>query len=319
MSTEGSRRVSRRAVLRATGGTVGLPLAGTARADGDEDGDAADDGDAGGNCPEATREPSMEPCPGASEDGCDDDHPRTVELRRAVRESLAERYPTVGSLLRQGYLPYFDLARPGEEGGYSHWLNPAYIGDDGTLDPERPESVLVDNEWWRPIGAMFVATDRGDRIETPPAVYGGDGADEPRCSPWHRHVGLPGRFAWWFYRTVYEDDPVDADLGLSVDGGDGPLSVTKTASLELPCSTACMLHVWTYPNPDGVYAHGPPPRGNRGGPPAEDPGFDTDAIPGEDELGWDVLPEAVVEGAKPEWTPDGTGGGGDGVLDWLDG
>jgi hypothetical protein len=60
-----------------------------------------------------------------------------------------------------------------------------------------------------------------------------------------------------------------------------------------------MLHVWTYPNPKGVYAHDPPPRGNRGGPPAEDPGFETLAVPGEDELGWDALPDDFVSRYKP--------------------
>lgn len=318
MAPDGSPGVRRRAVLRATGGAVGLSLVGTAQADG---------GDGHGGdpptpfCDQSTRAPHVRPCTDATDAGCADDHPATRDVQRRVQWSLAAEYPDVGTLIERGYLPYFDVVRPGEEGGYSHWLNPEFIGDDGTLDPTRPESVLVDNKWWRPIGVMFIATDEGDRIEAPPAVYGGEGEDAARCAPWHYHTGLPGRFAWWFYRTVYEGD-LDASVRVSVD--DEGLSISAVG-LQLPCLTACMLHVWTYPNPKGVYAHGPPPRGNRGGPPAERPGFDTWAEPGEDPLDWDVLPEDVVERARPLGIPDevegwlsddGESGGGGG---WLSG
>lgn len=317
--------VSRRAVLRATGGTIGLSLAGTVRADGDDDAPPPP-------CDGAAHGPHMRPCSGASTEGCADDHPATVDVQRRVRSALQTEYPDVGTLVERGYLPYFDVVRPGEAGGYSHWLNPEYLGDDRTLDPKRPESVLVDNLWWRPIGAMFVATDRGERVDAPPAVYGDDGdGNAARCAPWHYHTDLPARFAWWLYRTVHERD-LDASVRVSVD--DSGLAVSA-AGLRLPCATACMLHVWTYPNPKGVYAHGPPPRGNRGGPPAERAGFDTPAEPGEDVLGWDVLPDDVVERARPPGIPDevvgwaadedgrgdgaGSGNGGGWLPGWLGG
>ncbi len=264
------RHLSRRSVLRTTSGAFGVAPIGVRHASGEAIGTA-------GRCPEATIRPGMEHCTDAHGDGCSDDHPETEAIQDAVSRTLEDRYPNVGTLIDEGFIPYFDLASSGEEGGYSHWINPDYLGDETVLDPERPESVLVDNKWWRPIGVMFIATEDGEAVDDPPAVYGeGDEA----CAPWHYHTGVPGRFAWWYYQKVY--------------GSDG-----KT-SLKLPCRTPCMLHVWTYPNPNGVYAHGPPPRGNRGGPPAEDPGFDTWATPGDDELEWDTLPDGFVSRFKPD-------------------
>ena len=248
-------------------------------------------------------------CDGASMDGCADDHPETRELREAVRETLEERYPTVGALIDDGFLPYFDsLDR--DEGGWSHWLSPDNIDDDGILDPDRPESVLVDNERWEPIGVMFIATRDGETVDPPPAVYedgdagevededdsegserdegdGSDGerghkdhGDPTRCSPWHYHAGLPGRLAWWYYQEVYANEHEDG-------------------SRRLPCRTPCMLHVWTVEHPDGVYAHGGPPAEYREGPEADDAGFETDAEPDDDELGWDVLPDELVPDRLP--------------------
>jgi hypothetical protein len=256
-------RLSRRSILRSTSGAFGVtPVVGTTS------------GEATGNrgrCPEATVRPEMKHCAGANVEACADDHPETQAIQDAVSETLETRYPDVGTLIDEEFVPYFDLAKSGEEGGYSHWLSPDFLGDETVLDPDRPESVLVDNKWWRPIGVMFIATEGGEPVEDPPAVYG---EGETACSPWHYHVGVPGRFAWWYYQQVYAE-------------GQDP-------GLRLPCRTPCMLHVWTYPNPNGVYAHGPPPRGNRGGPPAEDPGFETAAVPGEDRLSQDVLPDDFV-------------------------
>jgi hypothetical protein len=257
--------VSRRSVLKASGGAVGLSTVGNARTIGGGRPFAGD------RCPEATTEPSMEHCETASVEACADDHPATEALRDDVRASLERYYPTVGALIDQGFVPYFDLVASGDD-DWSHWLNPEFIRDDTVVDPSRPESVLVDNRWWRPIGVMFIATRDGEPVDDPPAVY--DVAERERCAPWHYHVGLPGRYAWWKYQQVYVNSLVDL-------------------SLQLPCRTPCMMHVWTFPNPNGVYAHDAPPPESRGGPPAEDPGFDTAAVPGEDKLGWDALPDGL--------------------------
>ncbi|WP_265110127.1 hypothetical protein [Halosolutus halophilus] len=296
-----SSQLSRRAVLQATNGAVALSAVGSARA-GRGGGEAeAQRARLDRRCPEATIEPSHGSCAGASVEGCDDDHPVTVELREAVAETLSERYPDVGSLLDDEYKPYFDTIGGGS--GYSHWLSPGYIGDGTILDPDRPESVLVDDESWRPIGIMFIATSDGDPISPPPVIYdaaadvtyedevapavpesdAGEDRDgsEDRCSPWHYHAGLPSRFAWWYYRQVYEGDYEDGDV-------------------RLPCRTPCMLHVWVVDHPESVYAHDAPPVEYRDREPADEPGFETDADPGEDALGWDVLPDEVTPDRLPD-------------------
>ncbi|ELY47620.1 hypothetical protein [Natronorubrum sulfidifaciens] len=271
--SDGYRSVSRRTLLRASAGIATVSVVGAGQASATER--VSIDG-FGGACPDATLEPSMGHCVDGGMDGCADDHPATVELQAAVQETLEERYPDVGSLIEAGFKPYFDTL-DWDADGWSHWINPEYVGDDAVLDPERPESVLVDNETWRSIGVMFIATRDGEPIE-PPAVYDDDG---DRCSPWHYHAGLPGRFAWWYYRQAYERD-------------------FETGDVSLPCRTPCMLHVWTVDHPEGVYAHDGPPREYRDGEPADDPGFETDAEPGTDELDWDTLPENLV----PEQRPD---------------
>ncbi|GAB3667401.1 hypothetical protein [Halopiger thermotolerans] len=298
---------TRRAVLKASSGALALPAVGAGRvraADGDgSDGGPLDALPIDEPCPEATLEPSMGHCESATTAGCADGHPATVALREAVQESLETRYPTAGALLDAGYKPYFDTLEYGDD-SWSHWLSPEFIGDDAVLDPERPESVLVDNRSWRSIGVMFIATGSGEALEPPPPVYEGDeavwreetaieygaddrhsesdgpGADEQesrpdRCSPWHYHAGFPGRAAWWYYQQVYERAFADGDL-------------------SIPCHTPCMMHVWSVDHPESVYAHDAPPEEYRTQEPADEPGFKTDAEPGTDELGWDVMPDGLV-------------------------
>ncbi|AFZ71991.1 hypothetical protein [Natronobacterium gregoryi] len=326
------RRLSRRTLLRVSAGTVTLAAAGStsAVADGNDTARALLER----RCPEATLEPSMGYCEGASTEGCADDHPATIALQQAVRETLETEYPNVGTLVDAGFKPYFDTL-DGDDDGWSHWLSPEYIGDDAVLDPDRPESVLVDNTSWRSIGVMFIATRDGERIDPPPVYDIDEGvdwmpetetdalesdgpgtqaeddtvdqdsddladergatseheaehehedppADDPnRCSPWHYHTGAPGRFAWWFYQQAYEQEFADGNI-------------------RVPCRTPCMMHVWTVDHPEGVYAHDGPPPEYREQPPADDPGFETDARPGEDELDWDLLPEEVTPEERPE-------------------
>ncbi len=276
--SDDERTVSRRRLLRTSAGTAALSAVGSTRAD---DGDARDDlaRRFGRDCPDATIEPAMAHCEGASAEGCADDHPATADLRSAVATALESRVPDVDALLEAGYKPYFDTLESGDD-SWSHWLSPEFIGDGDLLNPERPESVLVDNEAWRSIGVMFIATRDGEPVEPPPAVYGDGDAAADRCSPWHAHTGLPGRFAWWFYRQTYEGDAREGDL-------------------EFPCRTPCMLHVWTVDHPESVYAHDAPPREYRDVEPADEPNFATDAVPGEDHLSWHALPDEVVPDELP--------------------
>ncbi|PSQ03722.1 hypothetical protein BRC97_12635 [Halobacteriales archaeon QS_6_71_20] len=275
------RRVSRRDLLRASVGAVGVG-GGLRSRSSDHDDDRSE------GCSETTLGPDEVGYEDGDIGNCSDDHPTAVALKADVQRSLATRYPTVGALIDEGYVPYFDFLAADGADAWSHWINPAYVDDDGVIDPERPEAVLVDHRWWRPIGVMYVATRNGRRISPPPTVYGDDGEggedggaseageggeDGERCAPWHAHVGLPGRYAWWKFRQAYSD------------AGDEFVA-------SLSCRTPWVMHVWAYPNPDGVHAHGAPPRGNRGGPPAERAGFETNAVPGETPLGWEVLPAA---------------------------
>jgi hypothetical protein len=223
-------------------------------------------------CPDVTVEPNVEHYGDHGLGPCSDDHPDTESLQNAVAESLETNYPTVGALIDDGYVPYFDFVAAEGESGWSHWLNPEYLGNDGVVDPQRPESILVGHRWWRPIGVMFIATRDGGRVDQPPAVYS---TDDGACRPWHAHTGVPGLYAWLKYWLTF---------------GDRSLSELT----NFPCRTPWMLHVWAYPHPDSVYAHGAPPPGNRGGPPAEDAGFETSAEPGEDLLSPAVLPDALV-------------------------
>ncbi|WP_247729728.1 hypothetical protein [Halovivax limisalsi] len=272
---------TRRRVLAATSGALALrsgPIG--AAADGERAETAGEQGARMPDgirpfepCPDATIGPSHVSCASATTDGCADDHPESVRLRSAVEATLADRYPTVGHLADDGFRPYFDVFDRDAD-GWSHWLHPDYVGDDSILDPERPESVLVDNHSWRAIGVMFIATREGDPVD-PPAVYGDEDAAADRCAPWHAHVGLPARKAWWYYRTVH---------------GDGRV-------LSLPCETPCVMHVWTVDHPDGVHAHDAPPREYREEPVADETGLDTAAEPGVDLLGPATLPEEIV----PDW------------------
>ena len=261
------QRPTRRSLLAATTGVFGASTMGSAQ--------AATGGRSGGSkrCPEGTLNPSTVPYDEAHAGTCSDDHPETRSLQGKVRDAFERNYPTLGALLADGFVPYFDFLTTSSESGVSHWLKPDYLGDGGIVSPGRPESVLVDHVSWRPIAAMFVATRDGSRVDDPPAVYVDDERDH-ECLPWHAHVGVPGRYAWWKYRLLY------------VDG-------LRGASRRLPCRTPWMMHVWAYGHPESVYAHAAPPRDERGVDPAPEVGFETDAVPGEDELQWRMLPEAT--------------------------
>lgn len=271
-SNEG-RGTSRRRLLRAAGGAIATAGVGATTAAGATTG-ASRDGpstatDLGANCPDATFEPSMTHYDHSIEDVCADGDYETRELQYHVRTALESNYPTVGSLVDDGFLPYFDFFV--EDATWSHWLHPEYVADDGVVDPERPESVLVDHEYWRPMGVMFIATPNGERMDPPPSVYAATGGE---CRPWHAHVGVPGRYAWTKFRAAYAED------------------------VEWPCRTPWMMHVWNYADED-VYAHGAP--ADRGGGPAEPAGFDTDADPTAEPLAPEHLPDALRERCRERW------------------
>ncbi|MGM0606204.1 MAG: hypothetical protein ACQETB_11120, partial [Halobacteriota archaeon] len=159
------------------------------------------------------------------------------------------------------------------DGDWSHWINPEFISDGSIVDPERPESVLVDHTWWRPIGVMFIATKNGKRVDPPPSTYTDENDDA--CTPWHAHVGFPGRYSWWKYQKAYGHNAT------------------------FPCRTPWMMHVWVYSHSESVYAHAAPEE--RGGPPAEPPGFETEADPDEEEFGPEHLADAIRGKVEHMW------------------
>ncbi|MFC7195934.1 hypothetical protein ACFQL4_17015 [Halosimplex aquaticum] len=196
---------SRRAVLRTSGGALGLLSAGTVQATGEG-------GESNDACSETTVKPSTVPYDDSLSSVCRDDHPETTALQSDVQAALRDRYPTVGSLVDDGFVPYFDLFGAGDS-GWSHWLNPDHLRDESVVDATRPESVLVDHKWWRPIGVMFAATRDAERVDPPPSVYE-DEDDGGACTPWHAHVGLPGRYSWWKFRALYVRELGEDRLGL---------------------------------------------------------------------------------------------------------
>ncbi|WP_226012439.1 hypothetical protein [Halomicrobium salinisoli] len=270
MNRDDERAPSRRDVLRAAGGTVGLAGLATGSAAADEDHTPTPHGD----CPDGTVGPSMVHYDDSIETVCSDDHPETQELHESVAAALDEQYPTVGSLIDDGFVPYFDFLTTDQATGWSHWLSPEYVGDDTIVDSERPASVLLDHQSWRPIGMMFVATRDGEPVDPPPTVYEDD---DGACAPWHAHVGFPGRLSWWKFR-VFAAEQTGAGI-----------------VPEFPCKTPWMMHVWAHPHPESRYAHDAPPPENRDVEPA-DPGFETEADPDEDQFGPELLPGGFTAG-----------------------
>lgn len=263
-----TQNLSRRRILQLSG-AVGVAGLGAGRAIAHEDEYDLRDNE---YCSETTLRSDMVHYDDSIHNICEDDHPESQALQADVRNGLQQHYPTVGALIDAGFIPYLDFFA---DRSWSHWINPAFVGDEATLDPARPESVLVDHEYWRPIGVMFIATRRGKPMDPPPTIYETrtvEGSDLA-CIPWHAHVGLPGRLAWWKYEKVHHGK--------------------AQGKPELPCKTPWMMHVWIYPHGKSIYAHGAPDE--RGGPPAEDPGFATDADPDREDLGPEHLPDAIRE------------------------
>jgi len=129
------------------------------------------------------------------------------------------------------------------------------------------------------MGVMFIATRGGEPVE-PPAAYGEDESTD-RCSPWHAHTGLPGRFGWWYYRQAYEREFADGDL-------------------EFPLSNALYApRLDRRPPRERLRTRRAPARRSRSIA-RRRPRIRHRRRPGEDELGWDVLPNELV----PERTPN---------------
>lgn len=240
----------------------------------------------------------------------------TKELIKDSREALTTVYDNVGTLIAEGYVPYFDVLVPGGASrvsdftGVSHWFNPDYLNNtDPAPDPLRPESIMLENKYWSPIGPMFIGTNEGDIQYGVDDLWGYEStADEDgsravwhlgyegdrtlkrppcgECYPMHAHDGMPARIMWWLYRQAFEQDFTSGEL----------------EDVTLHCFSPPMMHAWIFPTEAGPHSptSGAPTEGYEVGRLPNTPGFETPAVPGEDDLTFDVLPEAVQERAMPD-------------------
>jgi hypothetical protein len=106
----------------------------------------------------------------AHHDICAPDHPESLRLKDACGYTLDHLYPDIGTIIAQGAIPYFDIL---SVGGFSHWLFPGHINNyNHSLDPGRPETVLVNNDNYCPQGIMFIPPHTQKGQESPLYVTG---------------------------------------------------------------------------------------------------------------------------------------------------
>jgi hypothetical protein len=183
---------------------------------------------------------------------CDENRPEVQAIVKGVQNSLANVYPDITTLAARGYAPYADAPLFGLSGRQGHWLNPNFIGDvyppgnpkagqPRIMDPEHPESVLVDR-WNRPIGVMFIAD---DPYVPGPAMYKDEktGVD---CNGWHYHTETMADAYWYAYKYLYSGD---------LERGD----------VMPPDRTPDLMHVWRW-GASGAdfkyqFSHNTPPDG----------------------------------------------------------
>jgi len=142
-------------------------------------------------------------------------------------------------VIARGYFPYYDAFIPVPEPAtrVSHWLNPWFFNDGDVLDPKRPEGILLD-EWYRPIGFMFIS----DIGKPGPAVYVAE--DGTVCRPWHPHDDEAARSFYAYYRVLWQ------------------------GRFDVPEQTPEMMHVWVKNRHGTFSAHDyPPPEDREGFPP----------------------------------------------------
>jgi hypothetical protein len=143
------------------------------------------------------------------------------ELRRAVAEGI-EAWPDLDAAVADGFEEYAHL-------GPSHLVSIEHVEDGRTLDPTRPEFLLVDHDGvvW---GAMFLAADndaRGPQVGGPLTL-------------WHYHR-YPTEVCWRSGGLLPAVDPF-SDQSECPEG-----ALFSDRSPE-------MLHVWVLDHPDGPFS-----------------------------------------------------------------
>jgi hypothetical protein len=157
---------------------------------------------------------------------CEESRPEVQRVVQGVKHSLKVIYPNITTLIARGYFPYADAPLLGLSGRQGHWINPGYLEDGRLMDPDRPESILVDR-WNRPIGVMFIAD---DPHEPGPDLYVAE--DGTPCNAWHYHSEITADAYWYAYKYAYSGDTQEGDL-------------------QPPDRTPDLMHVWAY-GADGI-------------------------------------------------------------------
>ena len=133
-------------------------------------------------------------------------------------ESATGRYRSLSDALADGYVAFNPIGDP-----LVHYVNPAYMHDGRTLDPDHIESLLYENSLRGPVlvAAMYSLEDPNS---APPDIAG-------QLTPWHRH-----------------DDLCFTPAGEVV--GAAPYCPPGSATYFTPW----MLHVWLVPDGYGRFA-----------------------------------------------------------------
>ncbi len=144
------------------------------------------------------------------------------EFYARVKEASA-KYEDIQRAMADGYVQ----VTPDLPGIAAHFHHGGHSNDGQLMNPEKPETLLYSKRMdgtWRLVGLMFTSEKASD---TPPAFFG-------PLDVWHRHENL--------CFTAGAQVSVKPSASACVGG-----VFLKT--------TAWMLHVWTAPGSEGVFAH----------------------------------------------------------------
>jgi hypothetical protein len=154
-----------------------------------------------------------------------------AEAEEVVRNTLDRlpQFSDISTLNDRGFYSIGDGGITSSE----HYINWTYVNDDKVLDPDRPESLVIQrDENGQPylVAAMFMLPE-GTTFDDAPDI-GGD------LMQWHVHNDL-----------CLTDDPVAPTLALDVAGFTGDCTPPNSKRGNVP-----MIHVWIVPHACGPFA-----------------------------------------------------------------
>ena len=143
----------------------------------------------------------------------------------ATREAVVRSFPDEEAVVRAGYRSIGDGRRPGT---YEHYVHAGYLSDGRELDPDRIESIVLENTGAgkRVASAMYIL-EMGKTMADVPDVAG-------PLTVWHDHQNL----CW--------DDAGIRLAGVLLNGRCVPRGTFHP--------TPPMLHVWVQDHPCGPFA-----------------------------------------------------------------